>query len=235
MPQTCSTVGVVFVFSCGGKEITRETMREGEPPRTVEINGKPVEIGVFVDLVPGESGSLEEFQEISIPKANGVPISVNRDAFPFGGLNLEEIKNEDSIEEKKRKFLHNKHERASSITCRAILLIPPLKKRQPHPKGKLCGECEKFNRTRGQAELLEITHVYQNGSFAMSAEIVKAMCDLHGKPNLTKDIVGHCPLEQALVADTTPACNDFEELEAQLPEAVVVGRREARQEKEDKK
>jgi len=230
--------GVVFYFSKNGETIKQIAKLADEPPTQLTIEGcRPFECGIYTDIVPSDSGREGEYDDIQLPKlvydaedssgkavSQSVMVSANKDTPVFGALEQLEILEEDSPEEKKRKFFENRRRRNEALTCR-VTLITPAMERRTHQDGKECGQCKYFNRKRGQEEIKKVTHEYQNGSMAMTEEIIKHVCDSQKKPNLTVDIAGHCPVNQELCADTSPACDSFEPLEqAQAGDAQVVGR-----------
>ena len=203
-------ITLTLSFSQNGREIHQVMVQRGDPPTTVkEPLPTPVEAGIYVETVPSDSGKSNEWMQIELIKCNGHPLSTNRDTYIYGEPALMIIERDDSPEEKQRKFDANKKARAEAVSCRISSIIEKLPKRDPHPQGKMCGECTMFSSVRGKQELHEISHVYQNGSFSMTEEIVKLMCDKHGAPNMADDNVGHCPMVQGLVSRTTPACEEF--------------------------
>lgn len=202
-------LGVVFYFMKSGETIKEIAVHDGSPKLHTSLFGQPVDLGICSEIVP----SIErqgDYDEIQLPRVNGLQVFTNKDVYVFGEPQLEEILEEDSPEEKARKFHANKQARADAVTCRVTIITPPLDRRE-HPEGKTCGECYYFNRRRGQEELKAVTHTYQNGTMSMTEEIIKQICDNERAPNLTADIVGHCPQNHELCADSSPACDSFME------------------------
>lgn len=214
-------IGIVYYFCKGSEALNQVTLREGDPPAEVMVAGASVTVGIYNEVVPSDTHKNGGFEEIQLPRVNGLQVFPNKDVHIFGEPELLKISASDSPEERSQKFAINKQRQADSITCRVTILTPPLRLRK-HPEGKVCGECIYFNRQRGQEELKNVTHQYQNGSLAMTEEIIKQICDLERKPNLTKDIVGHCPVNQELCAETSPACEEF--APPTSPEAQVPGK-----------
>lgn len=202
-------LGVVFYISKGGETIKEIAVHDGDPKASIDLLGERIELGIYSEIVPSVE-KQGEYDEIQLPKVNGFQVSTNKDTYILGEPQIEQIVEEDSPEEKARKFHANKKARAEAVTCRVTIITPPLDRRE-HAEGKTCGECYYFNRRRGQEELKAVTHSYQNGTMSMTEEIIKQICDNEKAPNLTEDIVGHCPQNHELCADSSPACDSFME------------------------
>lgn len=224
MVGTTVKLGVIFYFSQHGEKIAQTAVKAGDDPVTIQIADEHIEAGIYSEIVPSDSGREGDYDEIQLPKVNGKQVSTNKDTYVFDPPEPLQILADDSPEEKARKFHENKKRQEEAVTCRVTILTPPLQVRR-HPEGKTCGECKYFNRQRGKEELKAVTHEYLNGTMSMTEEIIRQVCDNERKPDLTVDIVGHCPINQELCADTSPGCVEFDPIEAQTaPEAQVIKR-----------
>lgn len=217
MGDTAQGIAVHFTFYRGAKQLQQVAVKAGDSPAIVSFDdGSHAECGIYTDVVPGEPGAKEAWQEIELAKCNGKQVSTNSKVFVFGEPEEHYIDPDDSMELKREKHAANKRAKAEAITVSCIIIEPKLPKRPPHPDGRTCGECVFFNRARGIEELHEKTHQYANGHFEMTSEIVKLVCDQKAVPNIATDNVGHCPVVEGLCAIETPACDKFEHSEKDI-------------------
>jgi len=201
---------VSFIFHLGEFEVARSSIRFGDEQVTVTIPDFPAfQCGIYAEIVPGEPGSAEKWQEIHLCRANGKILSTNRDTFVFEEPEFEEILESDTPDTKRAKFSRNRALRAQALICRVKIAHEPLPRRD-HPEGAVCGPCKCWSRERGIEELNNVTHVYSNGTFCMTKEIVNTVCDTHHAPALTVADVGYCSKNHELCADKSPACEHYE-------------------------
>jgi hypothetical protein len=112
-----TTFGVIFVLHQNGNEIARIPVDSCDKPVAISLPDLPnFTCGIFTEIVPGEAGSNQEWQEIQVAKINGKLASINKDTYVFDEPMLEQILPADLMEVKRSKFAKNKKAKAEAVT-----------------------------------------------------------------------------------------------------------------------
>jgi hypothetical protein len=84
---------------------------------------------------------------------------------------------------------------------------PPHLEQREHPEGKKCGECARWDRSRGQALLKEATYKFNDGTERnLYKAVMEAVCDQQGLKSINAETVGYCPLLKEINSQESPAC-----------------------------
>jgi len=183
---------VVFNFRRDGLTICQHSVEEGADPVTVTVEGVTVTMA-FAPAVDPETGV-----ETCYPTLNDGQVFTNMPVIVDG----EALVKDEPHRERLRKL-------KEGLTVQVNLVYPKLDVRPAREDGLKCSDCELWNREVGINELEKVTHVYQNGEGQMVREICEAMSVMHGKPLITKQNVGYCPLNQELSAEKSPGCKSL--------------------------
>jgi len=99
-----------------------------------------------------------------------------------------------------------------SVPAGTMLLMEPVQIFEKRKKrgSKVCMNCRLWDRKAGQERLTHKSHLYGNGSFSQTEEIVRAVAAKSKLPPLTPETVGYCPVHLGgkLCHEGSPACKE---------------------------
>lgn len=75
--------------------------------------------------------------------------------------------------------------------------------------GKVCHNCQLWDREEGRRQFSAQTHTYADGSFSRIEEIIKAVSTKNKAQPLTLTVIGYCPVHLKLCAESSIACTDY--------------------------